>query len=67
MKNVDEALQVLADAIPGLLVTAYEKSSNDTFLMKLELEGKVVPCEGHVTRLRNIDAAFIEKVRSAFV
>lgn len=66
MKNLDDALRTLADAIPGLLVTSYEKTGTDTFSMKLELAGKVVPCEGHINRLRNIDISFIEKVRSAF-
>lgn len=58
MKNVDDAIKILTDAIPGLLVTSYEKTGNDTFSMKLELAEKVVPCEGHINRLRNIDAAF---------
>jgi len=66
MKNVDDALKTLTDAIPGLLVTSYEKTGVDTFSMTLSLNGKVVPCEGHTARLRNIDAAFIAKVRSAF-
>lgn len=66
MKNVDDALKALTDAIPGLVVTAYEKTGSDTFSMQLELAGKVVPCDGHIGRLRNIDEAFIEKVRGAF-
>lgn len=66
MKNVDDALKILADAIPGLLVKSYEKTCDDGFSMNLELHGKVIPCKGHVTRLRNIDAAFIEKVRDRF-
>jgi hypothetical protein len=66
MKNVDDALKTLTDAIPGLLVTSYEKTGVYTFSMTLNLDGKVVPCEGHIARLRNIDAAFIDKVRSAF-
>lgn len=49
-----------------LLVTLYDKTDNDTFSMKLELGGKVVPYEWHITRLRNIDARFIEMVRRAF-
>jgi hypothetical protein len=66
MKNVDDALKALTDAIPGLRVTGYEKIGADTFSMTLSLDGKTVPCEGHIARLRNIDAAFIDKVRSAF-
>lgn len=66
MKNVDDALKTLADAIPGLLVNSYEKTGTDTFSMKLELAGKVVPCEGHINRLRNIGATFIPKAPSSF-
>lgn len=65
MKNVDMALAILAEAIPGLQVSDY-KTTADTFNMKLERDGVIIPCEGHVTRLRNIDSAFIEKVRAAF-
>ena len=66
MENVDDALKTLIAAIPGLLVTAYEKTGNDTFSMTLNLDGKAVPCEGHIARLRNIDEVFIDKVRRAF-
>jgi hypothetical protein len=66
MINVDDAFKILAEAIPGLIVMSYEKTGRDSFSMKLKLNGKVIPCEGHVSRLRSIDTAFIEKIRTAF-
>jgi hypothetical protein len=46
-------------------VENYEKVGENLFNMDLVLNGRVVPCDGEIKRLRNIaDQAFIDKVKA---
>lgn len=65
MINVDQAIDRIETAIPGLKVTHYSLREEDpkVFDMTLEFDGKIIKCEGHVTRFRAVDEAFIQKIR----
>ncbi len=55
--NVDEAISCIESAIEGSKIVNFKTEVNPdgvkvNFSFQLELGGKVVPCEGHVDKLR---------------
>jgi hypothetical protein len=64
MLNIDDAIKRLEQAIPGLKVENYKKVGDNVFNMDLVLNGKRRGADGEIKRFRNIDQAFIDKVKA---